>query len=137
MHNGPWAYAHKGVTLKWPTCHVYNARAHNATVLFGGMRALEMHLRRVHGKRCEAHKFVIGSVCPTCNADFSTRPRVIARMMRGTLRCALAWRTGMVEQFPDEIVAQADEVDRHLAAQSRRTGSRPGTGIPFIPSLGI
>jgi len=55
--------------------------------------------------------------------------------MRGTLTCALAWRTGMVEQFLDEIVAEADDADRLQAAQSRRTGSRPGTGIPFIPSL--
>ena len=60
----------------------------------GSRKALEMHCRRAHGRRCPARFFVLGSVCPVCRADFVTRPRAIGHLMRGALGCVLQWRLG-------------------------------------------
>ena len=96
-------------------------------------KALEMHCRRAHGRRCPARFFVLGSVCPVCRADFVTRPRAIGHLMRGALGCVLQWRLGALPAFSVEQVQVADEADRLARREARRVGGTPGIGIPFIP----
>ena len=59
---------------------------------------------------------------------------VFAHLVRGTLRCALAWRMGALMQFTDEAVAWQMSKTEFLLAQSRASGARPGVGIPFLPT---
>ena len=101
--------------------------------ILGSRRALEMHCRRAHGRRCPARFFVLGSVCPVCGADFVTRPRAIGHLMRGALACVLQWRLGALPAFPDQLVQEADEADRVARRAARRVGGVPGIGIPYIP----
>ena len=99
-----------------------------------GPKALGMQNRMVHGKRCEARRFIVlRSVCPASAADYVTIPRAIQHMMRGNWRCALAWRAGALVQFTDEQVVVADEQDRVQRAQARASGARPGVRMPDIP----
>ena len=101
--------------------------------VFGRRKALEMHCRRAHGRRCPARFFVLGSVCPVCHADFVTRPRVIGHLMRGALGCVLQWRLGALHAFSVEQVQAADEADNIARREARRKGGVLGNGIPYIP----
>ena len=101
--------------------------------VLGSRKALEMHCRRAHGRRCPAKFFVLDSVCPVCRADFVTRPRAIGHLMRGALGCALQWRLGALPACSIEQVQAADEADKKAKREARRKGGVPGIGIPYIP----
>ena len=47
-----------------------------------------------------------------CHANFVTRPRVIAHLMRGLLACALAWRVGALPDSSESDALAADEDNR-------------------------
>ena len=94
--------------------------------------ALQMHCKRAHGWRFFlARRFVLGSVSPTCNRDFVSRPRVLDHMMRGTLACTLPWRLGHIQPLPPDLVLAADLGDRAQRRAARPRGYLPGVGIPF------
>ena len=94
-----------------------------------------MHCKREHGKRAEARWFDLVPVCPTCFKDFITRPRAIARTMRGALSCMLSWRTGVLPPFTRQQVEEADEFDRKQRYAESKHGQLPGVGIPYREAL--
>ena len=71
--------------------------------------------------------------CPVCQADFVTRPRAIAHLMRGALGCVLQWRLGALPACPIELVQAAGEADNLARREARSRGGAPGIGIPYMP----
>ena len=80
-------------------------------------KGLSMRCRRSRGERCKARQFVVGPVCPTCNAKVVTKKRGVDHMMRGALACMpphglwvlywsshLIWPTEMTVVFKGELV---------------------------------
>ena len=96
---------------------------------FSRERALKMHCKRMHGKRPEARKYVLGPMCPLCSRDFITRPRVIGHFTRGALACTLPWRLGLSPEFPQDLVDVADLFDKEQRRAANNTGALPGVGI--------
>ena len=86
------------------------------------LRALRSHQMKAHQRRREARRYVLGSVCPVCKADFRSRPRVIQHLEVGAKRCVLAWKLGTLVPFSDEAVAAADRLDCEHRRRCKREG---------------
>ena len=87
---------------------------------------------RAHNRRREARRYVLGSICPGCKADFRSRPRAIQHLEVGARRCALAWRYGELEPFPEDDVAAADKLDCEQRRLCKREGRSDLVGPPMM-----
>ena len=96
------------------------------------LRALRSHQMKAHQRRREARRYVLGSVCPVCKADFGSRPRVIQHLEVGAKRCVLAWKSGTLVPSSDDAVAAADRLDCEHRRQCKREGRSHLAGPPML-----
>ena len=89
-------------------------------------RALDMHSRVAHGKRCEIRRWAADSgICVVCQTTFSTRLRLIGHLTESRIRAGrqpCRQELHLYPQLPDEEIARLDAIDREARLKARRQG---------------
>ena len=55
---------------------------------------------------------------------------VMRHLREGKTACVLAFRSGMLQELPAEVVAEADRADAEVRMRARKAGTNPLAGPP-------
>ena len=105
---------------------------------FSTVAGLKQHGAMLHQQgtaASRARQAVTGSVCPVCSGDYRTRIRVIRHLLHGTAACVQACIDGAMPVLPNDLVEEADRLDRATRASRRRAGLRDHVGPAFIAAV--
>ncbi len=96
---------------------------------FGSQAAVNMHMTRVHGKRCALRAFVPTPECPVCHTYYHTRLRAIYHV-KHTAACREHIESGALPELSEEALAALDVADLAHRRECRRLGIHARGGPP-------
>ena len=97
-------------------------------------KALLLHRRQVHAQRSPGFQYVLDGRCPACAGWFHSRLRALHHLEWRSAPCRAKLDAGLLEPLPDDVLAAVDALDAEHRRKCHRTGERPLTGPPALPS---